>query len=840
MAYIVGDYFNNGRFLVPTYEELLLEKDTYAIKNLQEKINKLKNQNNEQKKRIIDLEKNTSSSTKVKVPPSETKKNKKLKVGIDKKKDDIKKLGRVYKEKKEELERKKIDLQSKENEINKLTSDLSEKNDELERLQREIGNKDSELEALKFNLNSKDEEIKNKSEEIQRKNIELRENKEIIIQLQKQIDNLKNMYQQEIEKLKQELTSLKNEKDKLNSENLQKIINLEVLNESQVSVIVENNKTIKKKEEEIENLKRKLNRINQDNVSLIGQIQQKQQNIETLKLQLKSLGSTSSNDNQIFINQIEEKNQKIADLKRRLQELIQENQILNEKIVTNEQELEDLRNKNLDQQSLLDKLKNKLGTALNKINSLSELINQQEQKLKSIADDMSGGASGVIESEQEVELNKIQRAIEQIQEKVQNNDSHIKKIETKLKVKTGLLEQIKNKFTNFNTDVNLNSEKYQTFKERINALYLQVQSLCDITNKKKEDKLKIKEDLQKVQKDLIDSTKSIFNTIAQYNKDMDRLFINEQIGGNVKAGEITELFNKIDEISKKLENPSCDIKNTAPVRQQREPVVNQPTPAQVRQQRVVNQAIPAQIRQQREVNQATPAQIRQQRDEPIINQATPAPVRQQKVINQPTLEPVVNQPTPAPVRQQKVINQPTLEPVVNQTTAAPVSEQKVEEVVNKEETNKYNLMVKKIKTALENGTTKTSTDLAKELCNKIYQNIGDRQQCNNSVVLKSPKISEYKSHFIIKINSQLVNSSLKFNEDDYKLLVNALKVYKPLDNMEQTYKMKAKKIITGLKELISDYDRNVNIEEKIIEIIRNQQSSLMNKITSQGGGYFDF
>ena len=33
MAYIVGDYFNNGRFLVPTYEEMLLHEmyDEYMI-----------------------------------------------------------------------------------------------------------------------------------------------------------------------------------------------------------------------------------------------------------------------------------------------------------------------------------------------------------------------------------------------------------------------------------------------------------------------------------------------------------------------------------------------------------------------------------------------------------------------------------------------------------------------------------------------------------------------------------------------------------------------------------------------------------------------------------------
>ena len=38
MTYFVGDYLNNGRYLIPTYEQMLLEKDTYTIKNLQEKL----------------------------------------------------------------------------------------------------------------------------------------------------------------------------------------------------------------------------------------------------------------------------------------------------------------------------------------------------------------------------------------------------------------------------------------------------------------------------------------------------------------------------------------------------------------------------------------------------------------------------------------------------------------------------------------------------------------------------------------------------------------------------------------------------------------------------------
>ena len=63
MAYVVGDYVNNGRYLIPTYDQMLLEKDTYTIKNLQEKLDNLRKQNDEQKTKITNLER------RVAVPP---------------------------------------------------------------------------------------------------------------------------------------------------------------------------------------------------------------------------------------------------------------------------------------------------------------------------------------------------------------------------------------------------------------------------------------------------------------------------------------------------------------------------------------------------------------------------------------------------------------------------------------------------------------------------------------------------------------------------------------------------------------------------------------------------
>ena len=62
MNNFVGDYFNNGRFLIPSYRELLLENDSYTVNNLQDKINNLKKQNDEHKKTIKNLQNRLSLS----------------------------------------------------------------------------------------------------------------------------------------------------------------------------------------------------------------------------------------------------------------------------------------------------------------------------------------------------------------------------------------------------------------------------------------------------------------------------------------------------------------------------------------------------------------------------------------------------------------------------------------------------------------------------------------------------------------------------------------------------------------------------------------------------------
>ena len=69
MTYFVGDYLNNGRYLIPTYEQMLLEKDTYTIKNLQEKLDNLRKQNDEQKTKITELEGRVAVAPGVPRPP---------------------------------------------------------------------------------------------------------------------------------------------------------------------------------------------------------------------------------------------------------------------------------------------------------------------------------------------------------------------------------------------------------------------------------------------------------------------------------------------------------------------------------------------------------------------------------------------------------------------------------------------------------------------------------------------------------------------------------------------------------------------------------------------------